>query len=144
MVSQLEADFSVKGFYAGKNVLLSGCTGFLGKVILEKLFHSCPDIKNLYILVRKKRNKKPLDRIKNEILNSYNFSVLKRKIPNWMEIAEKKIIPVVGDLIVENLVMTDETRKQVTDNVNVIINSAASVNFDDPLQVALQINYFGC
>ena len=25
-----------------------------------------------------------------------------------------------------------------------IINSAASVNFDDPLQDALQINYFGC
>lgn len=25
-----------------------------------------------------------------------------------------------------------------------IINSAASVNFDDPLQDALKINYFGC
>jgi len=31
----------------------------------------------------------------------------------------------------------------IIDNVNVIINSAASVNFDDPLQDGLKINYFG-
>lgn len=31
----------------------------------------------------------------------------------------------------------------MVNEVNVIINSAASVNFDDPLQDALQINYFG-
>ena len=29
------------------------------------------------------------------------------------------------------------------DMVNIIINSAASVNFNDPLKIALQINYFG-
>lgn len=32
----------IKEFYAGKNVLLSGCTGFLGKVVLEKLLRTCP------------------------------------------------------------------------------------------------------
>jgi len=32
----------------------------------------------------------------------------------------------------------------VRENVNMIINSAASVNFDDPIQEALRINYFGC
>lgn len=40
--------------------------------------------------------------------------------------------------------MDEKDRKFVTDNCDVIINSAASVNFDDPLQDALKINYFGC
>jgi len=31
----------------------------------------------------------------------------------------------------------------LVDNINVIINSAASVSFDDPLHDALNINYFG-
>jgi fatty acyl-CoA reductase len=39
--------------------------------------------------------------------------------------------------------MPSEERNIVTNEVEVIINSAASVNFDDPLQEALQINYFG-
>ena len=31
----------------------------------------------------------------------------------------------------------------IIENVDIIINSAASVNFDDPLQEGLKINYFG-
>lgn len=32
----------------------------------------------------------------------------------------------------------------IQEQVHVVINSAASVNFDDPLQDALRINYYGC
>jgi fatty acyl-CoA reductase len=31
----------------------------------------------------------------------------------------------------------------LTENLDLIINSAASINFDDPLQEAIKINYFG-
>jgi len=55
---------NVKEFYRGKNILLTGCTGFLGKVILEKLFRSCPDINKVYIMVRPKRSMEPMDRIR--------------------------------------------------------------------------------
>ena len=34
-------------------------------------------------------------------------------------------------------------RKVLTSEVQVILNSAASINFDDPIREALQINYFG-
>ena len=46
-------------------------------------------------------------------------------------------------MIVENLGLSYEDKEKLINEVNVIINSAASVNFDDPLQDALQINYFG-
>ena len=32
----------------------------------------------------------------------------------------------------------------VIDNVEIIINSAASVNFDEPLKEGVKTNYFGC
>ena len=134
----------IKSFYAGKNVLLSGCTGFLGKVILEKLLRSCPDIGQIYILLRSKRHKQPLDRIKDDILDSMCFQRCKRERKDFIQYAIDKISYIAGDLLKENLGMTEDDRKFVTDNCDVIINSAASVNFDDPLQDALKINYFGC
>lgn len=39
--------------------------------------------------------------------------------------------------------MTQADRDMIIDNVNIIINSAASVSFNDPLHDALKINYFG-
>lgn len=124
-------------------MLLTGCTGFLGKVILEKMMRSCPEVNKFYIMVRPKRKVQPIDRVKNEILNSYNFSVLKRANKNFIQWAEDKIVPVVGDLVAEGLGLSAEHRQLIIENVHVFINSAASVSFDDPLQDAFQINYFG-
>ena len=80
--SNIKNTFSVRDFYRGKNIMVTGCTGFLGKVILEKLMRSCPEINRIYILVRPKRNKKPIDRVK-EILESYCFSAVKKTTPNF-------------------------------------------------------------
>ena len=56
---------------------MSGCTGFLGKVVLEKLLRTCSNLDKIYVMVRSKGNKKPImDRIKYEILDSYCFSRL--------------------------------------------------------------------
>lgn len=48
----------VENFLAGKSVLVSGGTGFVGKCLVEKLLRSCPSVKNIYILIRNKRNGK--------------------------------------------------------------------------------------
>jgi fatty acyl-CoA reductase len=46
----------IKEFYEGKQILLTGCTGFIGKVLLEKVMRSMPNFGMLYIMVRGKRN----------------------------------------------------------------------------------------
>ena len=84
-------------------------------------------------MVRAKRNKEPFARIKNEILNSYVFSVVKKQHEDFYAWAESKMVPIVGDLVVDNLGMSDAHREMIVNDCNVIINSAASVNFDDPL-----------
>ena len=55
----------------------------------------------------------------------------------------EKIVPVAGDLVMDKLGLSAEDRATVTAETEVFINCAASVNFDDPLLEALQINYFG-
>ena len=41
-------------FYKGKSILITGSTGFLGKVLLYRLLTLFPDIKRIYLLIRKK------------------------------------------------------------------------------------------
>lgn len=45
---------SIAQFYAGKDVLITGATGFMGKVLVEKLLRCCPEVRTLYLLVRPK------------------------------------------------------------------------------------------
>ena len=54
------------------------------------------------------------------------------------------MIPVEGDLIIDKLGLSTADRAMVTSECDLVINCAASVNFDDPLLDALEINYFGC
>jgi hypothetical protein len=46
----------IREFFSGKNVLVTGATGFCGKVLVEKLLRSCEDIGKVYVLIRKKKN----------------------------------------------------------------------------------------
>ena len=54
---------NVKEFYRGKNILITGCTGFLGKIILEKLLRTC-DVGKIFVMVRPKRKIDPMQRVK--------------------------------------------------------------------------------
>jgi fatty acyl-CoA reductase len=60
---------SIPEYYEGKNILLTGATGFLGKVLLEKLLRSCPRVNSVYVLVRQKAGQTPQERVE-EILSS--------------------------------------------------------------------------
>lgn len=54
----------IREFYSGKNVLVTGATGFCGKVLVEKLLRSCENIGKIYVLIRRKKNGKKLKKLK--------------------------------------------------------------------------------
>lgn len=58
---------TIPEYYEGKNVLITGATGFMGKVLLEKLLRSCPGVKATYVLVRPKAGQAPHTRISDMI-----------------------------------------------------------------------------
>lgn len=57
---------------------------------------------------------------------------------------KEKIVPIEGDIVKENLAIKPEDRDILIKELNVIINIAASVDFNERICDALQINYFGC
>ncbi len=60
----------IKDFYYDKTLLISGTTGFLGKVLLEKVIRSLHTVRRIYVLVRPKSGIAIMDRVKKEILQS--------------------------------------------------------------------------
>lgn len=47
---------TIPEFYAGRSVFITGATGFMGKVLIEKLLRSCPDVSEIFLLMRAKKN----------------------------------------------------------------------------------------
>ena len=58
-----EAPLSVPEYYADKKILLTGATGFLGKVYVEKLLRCCPEIAGIYCIVRPKKEQDARERL---------------------------------------------------------------------------------
>lgn len=50
-------------FYKGKSIFITGASGFMGKVLIEKLLYSCSEVKQIMILVRAKRGKSAAQRV---------------------------------------------------------------------------------
>jgi alcohol-forming fatty acyl-CoA reductase len=99
-----------KDFYAGKTLLLSGCTGFLGKMVLEKVLRSLSGVKRIYIMMRPRKNQSIKQRMVETIFTSEIFINLFRQYPGMEAMALEKCVPVSGDLIVEGLGIAPETR----------------------------------
>lgn len=55
--------------FKGRNVLITGGTGFMGKVMMERMLRCLTDIGTIYLLVRPKKGKDPKLRLE-EIFNS--------------------------------------------------------------------------
>lgn len=63
----------ISKFYANCNVFVTGASGFLGKVLIEKLLRSCPDVAGIYLLIRAKRGADPNQRLENLVKNSVSY-----------------------------------------------------------------------
>jgi len=49
---ELTEENSIKRFYDGAEVFITGGTGYIGKVLIEKLLRTCCNVKKIYVLVR--------------------------------------------------------------------------------------------
>ena len=126
---------SIPEFYNGKSVFITGGTGFLGKVLVEKLLRSCPGVENVYLLVRSKKGKSVDERL-DELTNSQIFNILREKNPQ----AIKKIILIEGDTSEIGLGISNENRELLCNKVSIIFNSAANVKFDESLKGVINAN----
>ncbi|XP_077270699.1 fatty acyl-CoA reductase wat-like isoform X3 [Temnothorax americanus] len=124
-------------FFAGCNVLITGGSGFLGLLLIEKLLRCCPDIGKLYVFMRAKKEKSPEQRIKEHFDNPV-YDRLKKEQPNF----STKIIMIEADLSKLDLGLSQENRERLLDT-NVIFHVAATVRFNEAIRIAVNINVRG-
>ncbi|CAH8360383.1 unnamed protein product [Eruca vesicaria subsp. sativa] len=107
-------------FLKGKNYLLTGATGFLAKVLIEKLLRASPEIGKIFLLIKSDDQESANKRLYDEL------------------------IPVVGDIGEDNLGIKSQIAcKKISDEINVIINCAGRTTFDDRYDFALSVNTLG-
>ncbi|XP_035011887.1 fatty acyl-CoA reductase 1 isoform X1 [Hippoglossus stenolepis] len=126
---------NIPDYFAGKNVLITGATGFMGKVLLEKLLRSCPEVKTVYVMVRSKAGQCPKARIA-DMVNCKLFERLKDEQPDFAV----KIVAVSSDLTLPELDLSKEDQSVLAENVNIIFHCAATIRFNEPLKDAMQLN----
>lgn len=64
---------SIQAFFAGRSVFVTGATGFMGKILIEKLLRSCPDIAEIFLLIRPLKGIGVDDRLKKMLENKVNM-----------------------------------------------------------------------
>ncbi|KAL9248434.1 Alcohol-forming fatty acyl-CoA reductase-like protein [Drosera capensis] len=136
---------SINQFLDGKTFLVTGATGFIAKIFVEKLLRVQPNLKKLYLLVRAKDNKSAADRLKHEIVGKELFDVLRGEWgKDFDSLISQKMIAIAGDSTYENLGISDYgLREEMWKEVDVVVNVAATTKFYDRYDVAFNTNTLG-
>ncbi len=127
---------------AGKRVLLTGATGFLGKVILEKLIREVPDLGGVILLMRgNRRFPCATARFHAEVATSSVFDHLRETDPSRLsDFFERRLTCVGGEITEYGFGLDEDVYRRLARSTDIVINSAASVNFREALDTALSIN----
>jgi HAD superfamily hydrolase (TIGR01490 family) len=123
----------------GKVLLLSGATGFLGKAILVACLRELPQLAEIRLLVRAADDAGATERLTTQILTAPALADLRSEAEDAM--AAGRLTAYAADFSLDGL-GRDEAATALG-GVDVVINSAASVAFDDPLDSALELNTLG-
>lgn len=140
--------------YTGKHVLLTGVTGFVGKVVLEKLVWEFPNIGKIYVMVRGKaasrRAPKPIPaqvRFEEGVCLSPIWKVRVRKADeddaSFVARMKKKIVVVQGEVHKPKCAINDVDWGTLTQQLDMIIHCAASIDFNGHLSDSAHTNIGG-
>jgi long-chain acyl-CoA synthetase len=129
----------------GRQLLVTGSTGLLAKVFVEKLLRSVPEVGGIHLLVRGLADgTSSAERLQKEVLGSSVFGRLRASLgPRFESLAAEKIRVVSGDLTKERLGLPEADYEALTQNIDIVVNSAAAVTFDERLDIALALNTQG-
>jgi long-chain acyl-CoA synthetase len=132
---------SVRETLGGKNILLIGATGFIGKVWLANLLTDLPDIGRIYVLVRHNRAATSLQRFQRVIEESPVFEPLAGLHGDrFADFLRQRIEVVDGDVSKPDLGLASNVRQRLARSLDVIVNSSGLTDFNPDLRDALATN----
>lgn len=122
----------------GSTILVTGCSGFLGKAVLATLLGRTGS-QRLLLLLRAPDADAAYQRLIDEVLTNDAFSALPDASIRAM-LDQGRLRAVAGDLERDQL---DLGAQEGWGDVDTVIHCAASVSFESPLDDVLALNAFG-
>ncbi|RYR23838.1 hypothetical protein Ahy_B02g057331 [Arachis hypogaea] len=115
------------------------------QVFVEKILRIQPNVKKIYLLLRVTDTKSMDHRFRHEIIGKDLFRLLKETLgANFNCFVSEKLSVVSGDISQQNLGLKDSIlMDEIHNQIDVIVNVAATTNFNERYDVALGINTLG-
>ncbi len=125
----------------GARLLVLGGTGFLGKIFWVLLLDRYPQIGKIFLLVRKSAKHTSEERFWRDVATSEAMDPLRKKLGDGLNaFLKEKIVPIDGDV---GLPHCGIETKELKGTIDAVINVAGVVDFNPPLDEALDTNAFG-
>ncbi|MEZ4369906.1 MAG: AMP-binding protein [Polyangiaceae bacterium] len=135
---------SIREQIRGRRFVVVGGTGFLGKVWWAMLLHHFPELERIYLVVRERMHQTAQERFDAEIITSEVMTPLRARYGDGYEaFMRDKIVPIPGDVSYPFCGLPAPLRDELRGSVDAVINAAGVVDFDPPLDQALDVNAFG-
>ncbi|XP_037472310.1 fatty acyl-CoA reductase 1-like isoform X2 [Triticum dicoccoides] len=135
---------AVIGCFRDRSILITGSTGFLGKMLVEKILRVQPDVRKLYLLVRAPDAASAEHRVLTEVVATKLFDVLRSKHgADFNSFIKNKISPLPGDITKETCALRNSMVEQISKDIHVIVSVAATTSFYERYDVALASNTLG-
>jgi len=132
---------SVRETLAGKNILLIGVTGFIGKVWLAQILSEVPRIGKIYLLIRRQRSTSSQRRFEKIFEESPVFDPLQEQHGDrFAEFVSERVEVIEGDVSQPGLGIAPDTRARLARNLDLVINSSGLTDFNPDLREALASN----
>ncbi|CAL9245693.1 unnamed protein product [Arabidopsis halleri] len=111
----------------------------------EKLSRETPEIGKIFLLIEATDQEAAKKRLYDEqIIRSDILKLLKQRHgKSYDAFLKSKLIPVVGDIAEDNLGMDSETSLKISEEIDIIISSAARTTFADRCDSALSVKALG-
>lgn len=145
-------DLDLRELLQGARLFVMGGTGFLGKVWLSMLLtHFAGEIDHIWMVVRPRKRKdgsiklSSEDRFWQQVASSPVFDPLRERFPGaaFEAFLREKITAVPGDITEEFCGVPAEVRDEIRGTLTAFVNSSGVVDFNPPLDYALNTNAFG-
>ena len=133
--------FSVRRAFSGKNVMLIGVTGFIGKVWLANTLMDLPEVKRIYLLIRRQKSNPGERRFEKMVEDSPVFDPLfELHTDRFAAFLREKVEVVEGDVTEPGLGLSVDVARRLQRNLDLIINSSGLTDFNPDLRDALTTN----
>jgi long-chain acyl-CoA synthetase len=141
------AELDVSKAFTGKRLLVTGSTGFLGKVALSMLLTRYgEELERVYVLVRKGSAASAERRFYDKVAGSEPFAPVRERFGGeaaTLDFLRRKVEVLDGDVTDPRAGLTPEDVARLTGRVDAVVNCAGLVSFTPSLEVGLDVNTHG-